>query len=597
MPSKNPPPDKSVLRDIPPLPGVYRFLDGDGRALYVGKAANLKKRAASYFQKNLSPRMRLMMAAMRGVEVTVAASEHAALLLENRLIKTLRPRYNILFRDDKSYPFLRLTAHAYPRLMFYRGDKIGGGEESFYGPFPDSRAVRKTVNILQRVFRLRTCSDSVFSGRSRPCLLHGIGRCSAPCVNKISPARYAADVGAARRLLSGDSRGVESDLRSQMESAAARLEFESAAALRDRLRALAVVRARHFVDGDDSHPDADYAGVCASGGAVCVNVVSVRGGRRLGERRFFWESRLTGGAAAEPGEALSAFVGQHYGAAENPPPIFCECAPLSPTSPPVQQPRGATQKQRAREAAENARIALEMRQAQRTRAADKVKGLATKLDIPPPKRLECFDISHSGGEAPTASRIVFLDGAPATAHYRRFNIQAAGGDDPAAIAEAVGRCYRRTVKEKTAPPDLILIDGGAAQLKAARTALPKELAATPLLAMAKGAARKPGEETLIRDDGEIVGMDSSDPAFHLLQAARDEAHRFAVGGHRLRRDKKRRTSSLEDIEGVGAKRRRMLLNTFGGLRGLKAAGEDELIKIKGVSAFLARRIYAALHEQ
>ena len=287
MPSKNPPPDKSVLRDIPPLPGVYRFLDGDGRALYVGKAANLKKRASSYFGKNLSPRMRLMMGAMRGVEVTVAASEHAALLLENRLIKTLRPRYNILFRDDKSYPFLRLTAHAYPRLMFYRGDKIGGGEESFYGPFPDSRAVRKTVNILQRVFRLRTCSDSVFSGRSRPCLLHGIGRCSAPCVNKISPARYAADVGAARRLLSGDSRGVESDLRSQMESAAARLEFESAAALRDRLRALAVVRARHFVDGDDSHPDADYAGVCASGGAVCVNVVSVRGGRRLGERRFF----------------------------------------------------------------------------------------------------------------------------------------------------------------------------------------------------------------------------------------------------------------------------------------------------------------------
>lgn len=575
---------------IPSLPGVYQFADGEGKTLYVGKAANLKKRVASYFHRTRhSPRIRLMLEAMRDVEVTVAASEHAALLLENNLIKALRPRYNIVFRDDKTYPRLRLTAHAYPRLMFARGESRDGGAS--FGPFPDVGAVRETINMLQRIFRLRTCADAAFVNRARPCLLHGIGRCSAPCVNAASPGQYAADVRGAKALLAGDGRGVEADLRAQMEAAAARLEFEKAATARDRLRALSVMRARHFVDDPDS-ADADYVGVHCEDGGACVNVATVRGGRRLGERRFFPENARAAAAA----EVMSAFLGQHYGGAEAPPLIIPSVCPDPPPPllPITLSPRGA-QKRRAEEAARNAAFALSLRRAQRGAAGEKLRALGERLRIPPPSRIECFDVSHSGGESPVAARVVFIDGAPHSAQYRRYAIAAKGGDDIAAIGEAARRCYRRVAAEKTPPPDLLVIDGGAAQLRAAQAAIPAALS-FPILAVAKGEGRKPGSEKIIGGGGKIMRWDSADPAFHLLLQVRDEAHRFAGDGHRLRRDKKRRTSVLEQIDGVGPKLRRALIGYFGGLRGLRAAGEEELIKIRGISPRLAKRIYDSLHE-
>ncbi len=577
----------AFLQSIPPLPGVYRFVDGKGAALYIGKAANLNKRVASYFSaRRASPRIRLMLSAMRDVEITVAASEHAALLLENALIKSLRPRYNILFRDDKTYPLLRFSAHAYPRLMYARGAADGDS----FGPFPDGRAVRETINMLQSAFRLRTCADSVFANRSRPCLLHGIGRCSAPCINALPPAQYAADVRGAKALLQGDSRGAEAGLRGQMEDAAAQLEFEKAAALRDRLRALSVVRARHCIDIPGA-PDADYAGAHCGEDGACVNVVMVRGGRRLGERRFFPACA----AAATPAEVLSAFIGQHYGNMPHPPAIIPACRPHPPppdSLPFFLAPRGA-QKRLALEAAKNAAIALELRRAKQGAAEEKLRALGERLNMPPPLRIECFDISHSAGESPVAARAVFVGGAPQTSQYRRYAIAAPGGDDAAAIREAVARSFRRAAAEQSPAPDLLLIDGGGAQLRAAVSAAPEGVS---VLAIAKGEKRKSGRETLITGDGEILTLPETDPAFHLLQAARDEAHRFAVNGHRQRRDKKRRTSALEEIEGIGAQLRKRLIGYFGGLRGLRAAGEAELVKIKGISPRLAGRIYKSIHE-
>lgn len=583
--------ERNLLRGLPSLPGVYRFLDGEGAPLYVGKAANLKKRVSSYFRGKHSPRIRLMLSAARDVEVTVAASEHAALLLENNLIKTLRPRYNILFRDDKSYPRLRFTAHPWPRAEFTRGESEDG--ENF-GPFPDSAAVRETIKMVQRVFQIRTCTDAVFANRSRPCLLHSIGRCSAPCINAVSPSRYAADVRGAKALLSGDSRGVEADLRAQMNDASAKQEFETAAVLRDRLRALSVMRAKHFVDASPDSADADYVGAYCSPEGACVNVVMVRGGRRVGERRFF-PARSAG---ADVAETLSAFISQHYGAMKHPPRIIpCQTpsSELEQTALPVMMSPRGEHKTRALEAAQNATLAFSLRQAKRHNSATRLHALSQRLRIPSLERIECFDISHSAGESPVASRIVFIKGEADNSQYRRYGISVTGGNDPAAISEAVSRCYRRALSESSPLPDLILIDGGVAQLRAAKEALP-DTVQSPILAIAKGAQRKPGEETLLAEDGEVFKLDAADPAFHLLQAARDEAHRFAVAGHRRRRDKKRRVSTLEEIEGVGPKLRRALITTFGGLRGLRAAGEEQLVKIKGVSPKLAKRIYNSIHE-
>ena len=585
-------PDTINLSTIPSLPGVYRFVDKNQNPLYVGKALNLKKRVASYYNKsNRSPRIQLMLAKTNNVEITVTASEHAALLLENTLIKSLRPRYNIVFRDDKSYPCLRLTKHAYPRLMFARGE---AKDEVSYGPFPDSHAVKETINLIQKVFRLRTCVDSVMANRSRPCLLHSIERCSAPCVNIISPAQYAADISGAKALLSGNAVVAEANLRHNMQEAADKEEFEKAASFRDRLRALAIMRTQHGIEALNI-PDTDYIGAAIHNRDVCVNVLMVRGKKRIGERRFFSEiaNKINGD---DIGEILSAFISQHYSQMPKPPPVIIPCQRIaaSPIAGVICAPRGEN-KHRAEEAAQNALIALQMKQSKKHSSQTKMNILAERLNIPPPRQIECFDISHSSGESPMAARVVFIDGAPATAHYRRYAIRGKGGGDTAAIGEAVTRCYQRVITEATTPPDLLLIDGGAGQLNAARRAMPPTLSPC-IIAITKAPGRKAGEEKIITVEGEVLYLADTDPAFHLLQAARDEAHRFAVSGHRRVRDKKRNISQLEQIEGVGANLRKILISHFGGLQTLRATSEAELVKIKGIGPHLAKRIYDFLHQ-
>ena len=591
---------KPALARLPNAPGVYRFVNPAGAALYVGKARDLKKRVASYFRPNQSPRIRLMLAAAADVEATVTASADEALLLENNLIKTLKPRYNILFRDDKSYPYLRLTAHAYPRVMFHRGPprKEDGNH---FGPFPDSSAVRQTVEIIQRAFQLRTCADSVFNNRSRPCILHQIKRCSAPCVNKIPPAEYAADVSRTRAFLRGQADSALEEMTRAMESASARQEYESAATLRDRIRAVAAVRKRSLVD-DLAAPDADYAGAHCENGAACVNVAMVRGGRSVGERRMF-PAHVSPGDA--PADILAAFLSQGYRTAPPPrrialwPPLSAET--VRAANPDLARrvlhaPSGEA-RLRARAAAENARLALAMRMARGAATARKLAAIAARLDLPaPPARMECFDVSHTMGEETMAARVVFLDGLPHSREFRRYIIKtAAGGDDCDAMREAVFRCYRRALAEGTPLPDLIVIDGGAGQVKAALESLKKTgMPPVPVMGIAKGPGRKPGTETLILPDGEAAKWAADDPGFLMLLALRDEAHRFAITGHRKRRDKKRRTSALEEVEGVGPKTRRLLLERLGGLRGLRAAGVSDLTAIEGIGPATAERIVRAL---
>ena len=599
MPIKDP---RILIAALPPLPGVYRFQNADGKDLYVGKAINLKKRVSSYFQKTRqSPRIQLMLNAAATVETATAASEAEALLLENNLIKSLKPRYNILFRDDKSYPYLRLSKHAYPRLMYYRGD--AKDDDDYYGPFPDSAAVRETIDILQRVFRLRTCADGVLATRERPCLLAGIGRCSAPCINRISPQAYAADAEQARRLLNGGVSPTAAALKQRMEKAAQEQQFEEAAVARDQLRALAVVRSRHFAEDADA-PDADYVGVHHDGRHACVNIIMLRGGRRVGEKRLFPHHADN----ADSGDVLRALLTQHY-QKHAPTKIYLPQPPDDwPSLPPplegrvVAHPQGEARARVAR-AGENARHALAMYGAQRATRHERLNLLAKRLNLPQqPRRLECFDISHSMGEETMAARTVFEDGAPYRKDYRLYRIKtAAAGNDTAAMGEAVRRCYRRAVAENAPLPQVLFIDGGAGQVSAAKAALTEAFTDSaspppPIIGVAKGEARRPGEETLVFEDGETMQLPRTDGALHLIQALRDEAHRFAGEGHRRRRDKKRSGSAtLTGIEGVGPKKQRLLVSAFGGLTALRSASMAELVKITGIGPQLAARIYNSLH--
>lgn len=597
---------KTLAAAQPTRPGVYRFWGAGERVLYVGKAKDLKKRVCSYFyKKQQSPRIALMLREAEAMDSIVTASEAEALLLENNLIKTQKPRYNILFRDDKSYPYLCLTRHPYPRLRYYRG--AVKDDADYFGPFPDSAAVKETVDILQRVFRLRNCSDSALMNRSRPCLLHAIGRCSAPCTNAVAPAAYAADAAQARRFLRGGVIAAEGEMQERMREAAAAQRFEEAAALRDRLRALAVVRSRHFAEAGDGGGavEADYVGIFHSGVAACVNIVMVRGGRRVGEKRLFPDN-ADGGDAMQVGEALLSQYYREIPARPLPAKIFMSPAP---------EPGGeaaahlgdrlvvkpaAEEARRAAAAAENARLALINRgnagEARRQRLAQ----LGQRLRLAgPPRRIECFDVSHSMGEETVASRVVFEEGAPCKRAYRLFRMRGVmrGGDDYAAMGEAVERCYRRVAAEGGAAPDLLLIDGGVGQVSAALAAFERlGMVPPPLFGVAKGAARRPGEETLIGADGEALRLPRVDAALHLIQAVRDEAHRFAVAAHRRRRDRKRGTLSvLDGIEGVGVEKRRLLMSYFGGFAALRAASAVELQKVSGIGAELAVRIYKRLH--
>ncbi len=594
---------KDFLASLPTLPGVYRMIDVAGAVLYVGKAKDLKKRVSSYFQKSdQSPRIQLMLRSVDHVDTTVTRTEAEALLLENNLIKGLKPRFNILFRDDKSYPYLLLTGHRFPRLAYFRGTPKK--TDQAFGPYPNSYAVRESIQLLQKVFQLRTCEDTVFANRSRPCLLHQIRRCTAPCVDLVTPRDYARDVAEAAQLLNGETTALTEQLTAQMNAAAEQLDFETAARLRDRLRMLATVREKQFVDTKGGDADADIVAVAAAAGVIAVNLTMIRGGRHLGDRSFFPQH----GEGATPAEALEAFIAQHYLDHPVPPRIFVsepfdggalETLLSEQAGRKVALQHRATGERRVwiAMAQANARLSAERRSADRANQSQRLAALRETLDLPALQRIECFDISHTMGEATVASCVVYEGDDLKKSDYRRYNISGiTPGDDYAAMQTALEKRFHRSIEENSVLPDLLLIDGGKGQVSSAVEAMNElGLGEVLLLGVAKGESRKPGLETLVFADGRELKLDKDHPGFHLIQQIRDEAHRFAITGHRAKRGKARLQSTLEDIPNVGPKRRRVLLEHFGGLQGVRNAGIDALASVKGISRELAEEIYRALH--
>lgn len=596
-----------ILASLPLLPGVYRFFDGKGEVLYVGKANQLKKRVASYFQKtNVSPRIRLMVSHISRIETTVTRSEAEALLLENNLIKSLRPRYNILFRDDKSYPYIVLTGEKFPRLTYYRGTP--NRQHQYFGPYPNSYAAKESMQLLQKIFRIRTCEDSVFNNRTRPCLLHQIHRCSAPCVKLISADDYQADIRNAVLLLQGRHQEVEQTLRAAMESAAEEMHYEQAAALRDQLRALHTVQQKQFVESTGGATDADIIALAQQDGLVCVNLAMVRGGRHLGDKSFFPDHAEDLSAD----EIVHAFIAQHYLNRSVPPLLLLgeECSDKALAqllseqaghAVRVSQAASGERKQWLEMGQRNALLGLQQLAMQQGGQKLRLDKLREFLDMPDLQRIECFDISHTMGEATQASCVVYENLDMRSSQYRRYNItDVTPGDDYAAMRQALTRRYQKLAegsqKGDGARPDLILIDGGLGQLHTAMEVM-HELGLNDfaLVGVAKGEGRKAGLEQLIFPDGTVRQLRSDDPGLHLIQQIRDEAHRFAITGHRAKRGKARTASSLEEISGVGDKRRRSLLTHFGGLREVKQASVEQLCQVEGISKSLAEKIYQQLH--
>ncbi len=625
---------------------MYRFFDEAGHILYVGKARNLKKRVSSYFQRTqLSPRIELMVGKIARYETTVTRSETEALILENNLIKELAPPFNILFRDDKSYPYVMLTGHQFPRLASYRG-KIDK-RNHYFGPFPNSWAVRNSVQILQKVFRLRTCEDTVFKNRSRPCLLHQIHRCSAPCVGRLSVEQYGQDVAQATRFLEGDHGRVLSELEKEMHVYSEAMEFEMAAVLRDRIADLSSVLQQQSMDTvADGEGDVDVIAVAQMEGVVCVNLAMIRGGRHLGDRAYFPKGlRSISGELPPPAEILEAFIAQHYledkaGDGESTanliPPVLILNHPLrklgddiatpeevmeeiSEASSPeglhnllnaqagrritfLHQPQGQRRHWLAM-AEGNAKIAIAKRlvetggQLARARSLADILGL--ELESLEQLRIECFDISHTSGEATQASCVVYAKNAMQSSEYRRFNINdITPGDDYAAMRQVLQRRYanfQELPAEKL--PQVILIDGGKGQVEMARQVLTEcGMDISLIVGVAKGEGRKVGLETLIfADDRKPLMLGINSAALLLVAQIRDEAHRFAITGMRAKRAKARTVSQLEEIEGIGAKRRQKLLARFGGLRGVSNATIEELSSVEGISTALAEQIYRQLH--
>jgi excinuclease ABC subunit C len=594
---------KGFLATLTEAPGVYRMLDGESRVLYVGKAKNLKKRVSSYFQKTgQSPRILLMLQQVAKVETTATRSEAEALILENTLIKKLAPKYNILFRDDKSYPYICLTGHEFPRLAFHRGALER--KSQYFGPFPSGLAVRESIQLLQRTFLLRTCEDSVFSHRSRPCLMHQIKRCKAPCVGLISAEDYARDVRLAELFLRGRQSEVIDGLMRRMEAAAEALRFEEAAELRDQIRALQAVLHRQYVSSTGAE-EADILAAVQKGGETCVNLAMVRGGLHLGDRAFFPVHDNSGQGADLP-EVLVAFVQQHY--LDHPPPpriivsldLGEECS-AGPEGNPIVVTLPRNEKERAwvAMAEKNAHLAAEARRQGKRRAGSRLAALQEALGLAEaPHRIECFDISHTMGEGTVASCVVCVEGAMKKGDYRRFNITGVEpGDDYGAMRQALSRRYEKVAAGDSPAPDLILIDGGKGQHRVAREVL-SELSLDHLVSagIAKGEGRKPGLETLfVHGQTEPLQLPADHTGFHLIQEIRDEAHRFAIAGHRARRAKVRGRSKLEDVPGIGPAKRRSLLAHFGGLDGVVAATVEDLCRADGVSRRLAQIIHDHLH--
>ncbi|HEX5802224.1 MAG TPA: excinuclease ABC subunit UvrC [Azospira sp.] len=599
---------KTLLASLTELPGVYRMLDAAGNVLYVGKAKALKKRVASYFRDNHpSPRIALMVKQIAQIETTVTRSEAEALLLENNLIKGLNPRYNILFRDDKSYPYIVVTKDEFPRIGYYRGS-LDTKRAEYFGPYPSAVAVRDSVHLLQRMFRLRTCEDSVFANRSRPCLLYQIKRCSGPCVGLVGREAYAEDVQLAKMFLQGRQQEVITRLSQAMEAASAELAFEQAAIYRDQIQSLRHVQEKQYVESTRGE-DVDVVVAAEEGGTVCVNLAIVRGGRHLGDRPHFPSGGSAGNLACPPDEALAAFLHQHYLDHPIPGKILVSPLPaddeigealaqLAGRPVPIVEPRQTMQRMWVEMALQNARLAITARRTTLSLQGKRQLALAETLGLESIDRIECFDISHTQGEATVASCVVYAGNGMKKSEYRRFNIRdIQPGDDYAAMRQAVQRRYEKVAAGESVAPDLILIDGGKGQVASAAAAMAElGLSHLPMVGVAKGEERKPGRETLIFADGrEPLQLPPENPGLHLIQEVRDEAHRFAISGHRAARGKTRRTSTLEEIGGIGPKRRKALIAHFGGLQGIAAANVEQLASVPGISDELAEKIYAALH--
>jgi excinuclease ABC subunit C len=595
---------KETLSSLPHLPGVYRMLNAAGKVIYVGKARDLKKRVSSYFQKNLiSPRTHLMVSQVTQIETTVTRSEAEALLLENNLIKSLIPQYNILFRDDKSYPYIVVSEHRFPRLGFHRGALEK--KNRYFGPYPNTWAVRESIQLLQKVFRLRTCEDSAFNNRSRPCLLYQIKRCTAPCVNLIDEATYHSDVENAMLFLQGKQYQVLQILARKMQHAADNQDYELAALYRDQVQSLRKIQEKQFVRSHNE-VDVDIVACVISSGLVCVNVVMVRGGRHLGDKSFFPQNA----DGYDPASALEAFLLQHYLGRKAPQTIIVSQAinrdaletALSTYAQYKVQIISRTIGERRvwlNMATQNAMIAIEQKNSSQATQDVRLQTLLQILGLPASvQRIECFDISHTMGEAAMGSCVVFDNLSMQNGEYRRYNIEGiTPGDDVAAMREVLTRRYRKISAGEGKVPDLILVDGGKGQVNAAKDIL-AELGLNDifLIGVSKGEERKPGLEQLVFPGTEKpLHLTSDNAGLHLIQQIRDEAHRFAIQGHRSKRARARITSSLEKLSEVGSKRRQKLLARFGGLRGVLAASVDELTLVEGISRRLAEKIYRELH--
>jgi len=596
---------KEYIAALPRRPGVYRMFGAGHELLYVGKARSLKDRVSTYFAAgNVNPKVQALVAQITAIEVTVTNSETEALLLEYNLIKEHKPRFNVVLRDDKSFPYIHLDArHEFPRLIFYRGARNAPGR--YFGPFPSAGAVRDTLNQLQKLFRIRNCRDTFFANRSRPCLQHQIGRCSAPCVGLITPEAYAQDIQAAVKVLEGRSDEVNAELAARMEEAGARLEFERAAQLRDQLAALKRIQAQQVVTAGGER-DADVLAIVGEAGEYCVSVMLVRGGRNLGTTSYFPRALL-----AEPDEALASFIMQYYAQAEPPPEVLLG-QPLADAQSlaealsgqaghavEVRHPSRGLAAKWVELTLENATQSLRMRHSQRAGIEEMLAELTRALDLPePPARIECFDISHTGGEGTVASCVVFGPEGALKKEYRRFNITGvAPGDDYGALRQALERRYKHVRAGEVPAPDLLLIDGGAGQIGEVHAVLAElGFSDLTLVGVAKGPDRRPGQERLfVYGAPGAVTLEAHSPALRLIQRIRDEAHRFAITGHRRRRARRYTESVLEVVPGLGPAKRRALLKHFGGLQGVMRAGVADLTQVAGIGATLARSLYDHLH--
>ncbi|PHS26137.1 MAG: excinuclease ABC subunit C [Methylophaga sp.] len=595
----------AYLKGLTSRPGVYRMLDDSDTILYIGKAKNLKKRVSSYFRKTgLTSKTRVMVAQIATIETTVTHTENEALILENNLIKEFMPRYNILLRDDKTYPYLFISDHAFPRLSLHRGTKRKKGR--YFGPYPSAGAVRESLSLLQKLFPVRQCDETYYKNRSRPCLQYQIKRCTAPCVGLVTEQEYSQDIANTVLFLEGKNQQVIDTLEQQMEVASKNLEFEQAALARDKIISLRRVQERQYVSSEQG--DLDVLAAIIKDGMAIVEVCFIRGGRNLGTKSYF--PKGTSEATAEV--LLAAFIPQYYLGKDIPREILLShkandmslieevLKSESQHRVELRCPQRGVSVRWMKMAMTNAEISLNQRLSSRSNLLQRFEMLQQALQLDEmPKRLECFDISHTSGERTVASCVVFgLEGAIKT-DYRKFNIEGiTGGDDYAAMNQALTRRFTRLQKGEGKRPDLLLIDGGKGQLSEAKAVMKELQLDIDILGIAKGPERRPGEETLflVGRAGEIE-LPADSPALHLLQQVRDEAHRFAITGHRQRRAKARRTSPLEGIDGMGPKRRQKLLQQFGGLQEIKRAGVEDLASVDGISQALAQKIYDIFHSE